>query len=73
MLNRNIFASSTNRLIHYNTEFVKPAPYTFQLLTTDLKAKKGDPFKLTVKTEGDEIPQLVYINIDGNNYIMKSK
>ncbi len=73
MLNRNIFASSTNRLIHYNTEFIKPAPYTFQLITTDLKAKKGDPFRLTVKTEGDEIPQLVYINIDGNNYIMKSK
>lgn len=72
-VNQNIFASSTNRIIHYNTEFVKPAPYSFKLLNTDLKAKKGDSYKIKIETGGNEIPQIVYINIDGNNYLMKSK
>jgi len=72
-VNRNIFASSTHRIIHYNTEFVKPSPYLFQLVNTNLKATKGDAYKIEVEAKGDEIPQLVYINIDGNNYLMKSK
>jgi hypothetical protein len=70
--NKSIYTSATNRIVHYNQEFVKPAPFSFQLLTTDLKAKKGDPFKIKVETAGDEIPQILYINIEGNNYLMKN-
>jgi hypothetical protein len=70
--NKSIYTSATNRLVHYNQEFVKPAPFSFQLLTTDLRAKKGDPYKIKVETTGDEIPQILYINIEGNNYLMKS-
>ncbi len=70
--NRNIFTESTNRLVHFNTTFVKPAPFTFRLKNTVLEAKKGDSFTIRVETEGDEIPQIVYINIEGNNYLMQS-
>jgi hypothetical protein len=72
LANKNIFTESTRRLIHYNTEFVKPAPYSFHLLNTSLTAKKGDAFTFSVNCEGEEIPQLVYINIEGNNYLMKN-
>lgn len=72
IVNKNIFADSTNRLIHYNTQFVKPAPFTYELINSELNAKKGDSFTIKVKTNGDEIPQIVYINIEGNNYVMKS-
>ncbi len=72
LLNENIFTDSTNRLVHYNTVFVKPAPFTFNLNNTVLQAKKGDSFIINVETEGDEIPQIVYINIEGNNYLMKT-
>ncbi|WP_394698672.1 DUF4175 family protein [uncultured Draconibacterium sp.] len=71
--NKNIFTDSTNRLVHYNQEFVKPAPFVFSLKNKVLKAKKGDPFVIKVEAEGDEIPQIVYINIDGNNYLMKTE
>ena len=71
--NKNIFTDSTNRLVHYNQEFVKPAPFVFSLKNKVLKAKKGDPFIIQVEAEGDEIPQIVYINIDGNNYLMKTE
>jgi len=72
VVNRNIFTESTNRIIHYNQQFVKPAPFTFLLENKNLKAKKGDPFTIQLEVQGDELPQIVYINIDGNNYLMKS-
>jgi hypothetical protein len=72
LLNRNVFTDSTNRLVHYNTVFVKPAPFIFNLKNTILEAKKGNSFVIEVETKGDEIPQIVYINIEGNNYLMKT-
>jgi hypothetical protein len=70
--NKNVFIDSTNRLIHYNTTFVKPAPFNFQLENTELKVKKGDSYLIKVQVEGSEIPEIVYINIEGNNYLMKT-
>ena len=67
IINKNVFAESTHRIIHYNTEFIKPAPFSFQILNTELQAKKGDAFKIRVNCKGDEIPQIIYINIDNNN------
>ncbi len=72
VINKNIFTQSTHRLIHYNQEFIKPAPFAFQLQNSSLKAKKGDSFTINVTANGNEIPQIVYINIDGNNYLMKT-
>ncbi len=72
VINKNIFTDSTNRLVHFNTTFVKPAPFIFNLKNKILEAKKGDSFTIKVETEGDEIPQIAYINIEGNNYLMKS-
>ncbi len=72
VINKSVFTTAPQRIIHYNTHFVKPAPYEFILLNTELKAKKGDSFKVIAECRGDEIPQVVYINIEGNNYLMKN-
>lgn len=72
IINKNIFTDSTNRLVHFNTVFTKPAPFTFNLKNKILEAKKGDSFTIKVETEGEEIPQIAYINIEGNNYLMKT-
>uniref|UniRef100_UPI0032176426 hypothetical protein n=1 Tax=uncultured Draconibacterium sp. TaxID=1573823 RepID=UPI0032176426 len=72
LINRNVYTDSTNRLIHYNTEFTKPAPFEFKLENNSLKAKKGDAYIIKVSAEGDEIPKIVYVNIEGNNYLMKT-
>lgn len=72
LFKRSMFTESTQRIIHYNTQFIKPAPYTFQLLNSTLLAKKGESFTFKLKCDGDEIPQLVYINMEGNNYLMKN-
>jgi len=70
--NRNVFIDSTNRLVHFNTTFVKPAPFTFKLLNTELQVKKGDSYLIKVEVDGEEIPEIVYLNIEGNNYLMKT-
>ena len=70
--NKNVFIESTNRLVHFNTTFVKPAPFTFKLENTELQVKKGDSYLIKVQVEGVEIPEIVYINIEGNNYLMKT-
>jgi hypothetical protein len=70
--NKNVFIESTNRLVHFNTTFVRPAPFTFKLENTELQVKKGDSYLIKVIVEGNEIPEIVYINIEGNNYLMKT-
>ncbi len=72
IVNKNVFIESANRLVHFNTAFVKPAPFNFKLENSDLRVKKGESYLIKLKVEGDEIPQIVYINIEGNNFLMKS-
>ncbi|MEE4286430.1 MAG: DUF4175 family protein [Mariniphaga sp.] len=72
VVNKSIFTTAPQRIIHYNTQFIKPAPFEFQLLNTELKAKKGDSFKIKMEVNGEELPQVAYINIEGNNYLMKN-
>lgn len=70
--NKEIFVDSTKRIVHYNTTYLKPAPFTFIAENSELRVKKGDSFTVKVKVTGTEIPEIVYINIEGNNYLMKS-
>ncbi len=70
--NKAIFTESANRIVHYNTHFTKPAPFTFSLVNSSLKVKKGESLIIEAATSGSEIPQMVYINIAGNNYLMKN-
>jgi hypothetical protein len=71
-IDKSIFTTAPNRIIHYNTVFIKPSPYSFHLLNNELKAVKGDAFKIRMESRGNEIPQMVYITIEGNNYLMKN-
>ncbi len=72
VINKNIFTESTKRIIHYNTQYTKPAPFTFSLENSSLKVKKGDSYVIKATASGNEIPQMVYVNIEGNNYLMKN-
>ncbi|SHF79819.1 hypothetical protein SAMN05444274_10976 [Mariniphaga anaerophila] len=72
VVNRSVFATAPQRIIHYNTQYVKPAPFEFNLVNQSLRARKGDSFTIKVEVSGDELPEIVYINIEGNNYLMKS-
>ncbi len=72
MVNKSIFTESTLRIVHYNQHFTKPAPFVFNIQNKQLEVKKGDAFIINVKLKGEDIPNVVYITIEGNNYLMKN-
>ncbi|MGD9929681.1 MAG: hypothetical protein AB7U05_06650 [Mangrovibacterium sp.] len=65
-----LYAESAYRVVHFTQHFSKPAPFTFVLLNSDLKVRKGDGLKLEVRCEGRELPQVMYVNIGGSNFLM---
>ena len=65
-----IFRDSSVRLIRYQQQFAKPAPFTFHLLTSDLEVITGESVDIELKCEGKEVPQIMYINIAGDDFLM---
>ena len=65
-----VFKDSSVRLIRIHQKFEKPAPFTFLLENTNLEVVMGESLDLKLLCEGKEIPELVYINIGGNNFLM---
>ena len=64
------FTESSVRLIHFQQKFEKPAPFTFQLENTDLEIVTGESIELKLRCKGREVPEMMYVNIGGNNFLM---
>lgn len=63
-----LIEDSTNRLVHYNKRFEKPAPFHFLLPEEDLKVVQYGEFPLTVTVDGEVLPNDVFINVDNIQY-----
>ncbi|WP_372774535.1 DUF4175 family protein [Mangrovibacterium sp.] len=59
------------RVLHFNQAFVKPAPFRFVLVNEDTAVRKGSSLELQVLCEGKNLPEYLYINIGGTNFIME--
>ena len=67
-----ILSESTERLINHNKQFIKQAPFRFEILNENLSAIQGSDYTLMVKLTGDEIPSELYLE-DGVNTFKLSK
>lgn len=65
-----VILKSSARLISYNKEFLPVAPFNFVLENEDLKILHHDDFEIKLRMEGDELPAIVRVNVDGNDYRM---
>lgn len=65
------FFDSYRRVVHYNTAFVPPPPFQYQILNTDLTTVQNNDFHLFVKTMGDIIPSEVKVVFENQSYLMK--
>ena len=65
------YKDSSVRLIHFQQKYEKPAPYTFNLETKRLDIITGESVELELKCSGRELPEMMYVNLSGNNYLMK--
>jgi len=66
------FTESSVRLIHFQQKFKKPTPFAFVLENSDLQLVTGESIELAVHCIGKEIPNLLYVNISGNSFLMKN-
>jgi hypothetical protein len=57
-------------LINHSIAFEKPMPFSISVTNKDLKAVQQEDFVLQVNVEGQEIPDQVFVVIDGNEYRM---
>ena len=63
--NQDILSNSTFRIINYNQEFLRPAPFMFQLKQDSLIAVENEDVSIEVEITGKEIPTEVYVHING--------
>jgi hypothetical protein len=61
----------TNRIIQNDKHFEKAALFTFQVLNDKLETVQYSDFKLMLNTEGDKVPNEVYIQVNQYQYRMK--
>jgi hypothetical protein len=66
------FTDSSRRLVNYNTFFEKKAPFYFKLQNDNLNVIQSDDYEVLVKTEGNVIPQEIYLEIAGNRFKMRT-
>ena len=63
-----LITDSTARLLEYNKEFEKPAPFHFIVDEENLEVVQYGEYPLTVKVDGDALPNEVFINVDNIQY-----
>ena len=70
--NSAIFSQSLNRVVHFNSSFLPPAPFQFVILNPNLQTEQNNDFIIKVKTQGKIIPENVMIYIGDESYFMES-
>ncbi|MBK8489991.1 MAG: DUF4175 domain-containing protein [Saprospirales bacterium] len=63
-----LIRESTNRLIHINKQYERPAPFKFVIDDQHLSVIQFEDYPLQVKIEGDEYPDQVFIEVDNYQY-----
>ena len=69
--NSAVFSESYTRVVHYNTAYEPPAPFSFLLNQEDLTVEEGKDLNLEVRTLGKMIPENVAIHFNEEEYFLK--
>jgi hypothetical protein len=63
-----VFTDSTQRIVHHQQYFEKPAPYHFSIENSSLQVFQNDDCELKIKVEGEELPQEIYVSYHNRSY-----
>nr|WP_297784306.1 hypothetical protein [uncultured Allomuricauda sp.] len=67
------FFNSHQRVMHYDMAYERPAPFTFQVMNTDLEVMDNEALTIQVKTVGDVRPDNVEIVVNGEALLMQNR
>ena len=70
--NSNIISQSFNRVVHFNSAFLPPAPFKFVILNSNLQAEQNKDFVIKMESVGNIVPENVMIHIGNESYFMES-
>ncbi len=70
--NSTIISQSLNRVVHFQDQFLPPAPFQFVVLNPNLQTEQNQDFIVRIKTEGNVIPENAMIFIGDESYFMES-
>ena len=65
-----VIKEPSSRLLNYNTYYEKPAPFSYHIVNDSLVAFQQEDFLLRVKVEGNDIPNDVFLVVNGIEYKM---
>jgi hypothetical protein len=68
-----IIKDGTKRLVKHADFFEKESPFQFVITNEGLKTVTQQDFELKVKLTGDEVPEIVYVEIDGNEFKLEKE
>ena len=68
-----IIRDGTIRLVKHTDYFEKKSNFQFVISNSDLKTVMQEDFELNVKIIGDEIPDIIYVEIEGNEFQLEKQ
>ena len=68
-----LLSDGGQRILQYNTVFKPVAPFLFSVENRSLEAEQFTDYDLLVRISGKQIPDEVFINIEGNNYKLQKQ
>ncbi len=70
--NSKIISQSLNRVVHFQDQFLPPAPFQFVVLNSNLQTEQNKDFIIRIKTEGNIVPENAMIFIGDESYFMET-
>ena len=68
--NEKIITEGSSRIIDYNTNYINVTSFTFNIKNEKLEVIQNDDFVVELEVLGNDIPNYIYIEIDGNRFSM---
>jgi hypothetical protein len=68
--NKSFFTESLNRVVHHQTVFLPPAPFSFEIVNNELETVEDESFTLRFVTQGEIVPEVVSIVFSGERYYL---
>lgn len=69
--NWNSFFGSYERVVNYDLAYEPPAPFLFELLSTDLRIMENEPYTFQVTTKGAIKPENVYLLLGDKQILLQ--
>ncbi len=67
-----VFNDSLSRVVNYNTQFERPAPFNFIVLNKNLNVIEGNSVLIEIETSGILAPETAQISFENQKYFLKN-